>query len=360
MPTTSLNVSFPGVRGRCNWTIHPLTHCSVSIVDPVWGEEAAEGCHEDQTAVVRDRLCELGDLVGCVAEAHVVHQKLHAGARHCYATFQCVDGCAVEVVGYGGEETVLRDDGLLADVVEQEAAGAVGVLGFTRLEALLAYQSGGLVAQAACQAKVLERAACDLAEGLGVCGADNLGHVHFAQIELVRKEVEHLFAVPERVDVHEHGAACVGRIRDEDLLFGAAIELVHEPGVDGAEGEVAGFVRFAHFLLVLQQPKQLGHGGVGGDGQAADVGQLVTAGTGFELTSESGGSSVGPYDGVVERFAGLDVPDDSRFSLVGDANGFDTVFGVTVLFEDFEGALDAVLDGLDNLVWVVFVPSTSC
>lgn len=335
----------------------------MSIVDPVRGEEAAEGCHEDQTAVVGHRLGELGDLVGCMAETHVVHEEFHAGACHCYAALQSVDGCAIEVVGHGGEETVLRDDGLLADVVEQEATSAVCVLGLTRLKALLAYESSGLVAQAAREAEVLERAACDLAERLGVCGADDLGHVHFAQIELVGEEVEHLLAVLEGVDVHEHGAACVGRVRDEDLLVRPAVELVHEPGVDGAEGQVAGFVRFAHFLFVLQQPQQLGHGGVGGDGQAADICQLVTAGTRFELTGECGGSSVGPYDGIVEWLAGLDVPDDGRFSLVGDANGFDAVFGVAVLFEDFEGALNAVFNGLDNLVWIVLVPagqSQSC
>ena len=178
------------------------------------------------------------------------------------------------------------------------------------------------------------------------------------EIELViAEECDELRVVLECVDVHEHSAACVGWVRDEDFLVWAAIELVHEPGVDGAEGEVASFVRFAHFLLVLQQPEKLGHGGIGGDGQAADICQLVTAGTRFELAGECCGSSVGPYDGVVERFAGLDVPDDGRFSLVGDANGFDAVFGVAVLFEDFKGALNAVFDGLDDLVWIVFVPA---
>jgi len=88
--------------------------------------------------------------------------------------------------------------------------------------------------------------------------------------------------------------------------------------------------------------------------------QLVTAGARLELAGECCGSRVGPYDGVVERLAGLDVPDDGRFSLVGDANGFDAVLGVAVLFKDFERALDAVLDGLDNLVWIVFVPAVKC
>jgi hypothetical protein len=86
--------------------------------------------------------------------------------------------------------------------------------------------------------------------------------------------------------------------------------------------------------------------------------QLVTAWTCLEFTGECCRPRVGPYYGIVERLAGLDIPNDSGFSLVGDADCFDAVFGVTVLLEYLEGTFDAVLNRLDNLVWIVFVPTT--
>jgi hypothetical protein len=86
--------------------------------------------------------------------------------------------------------------------------------------------------------------------------------------------------------------------------------------------------------------------------------QLVTAGTCFEFTGECCRPRVGPYYGIVERLAGFDVPNDCGLSLVGDADCFDTVFGVAILLEYLEGTFDAIFDRLNNLVRIVFVPTT--
>ena len=58
------------------------------------------------------------------------------------------------------------------------------------------------------------------------------------------------------MDVHEHGAAGVGRVRDEDVLVRASVQLVDEPGIHSAEREVASFVRLADLLDIPQEPNE--------------------------------------------------------------------------------------------------------
>ena len=44
---------------------------------------------------------------------------------------------------------------------------------------------------------------------------------------------------------------------------------------------------------------------------------------GFELLTDIGGAPVLPHDGSSEWFTGRSVPENARFSLIGDANGSD-------------------------------------
>lgn len=251
---------------------------------------------------------------------------------------------------------MLGDDGLRPDVVQQETAGAVGILGGPGLEAFLPDQRGRLVAQAASDAPAFQRARFELAERMRTRGAHDLGHVHFVEVELVGEEVDQLLVVLELVDVHEHGPARVGGIGDEDVVA-HAIELVDEPGVDRAEGQSAGLVCLAHALLVLQQPQQLGDGWVGRDGQAADVGELVAAGPRLQLSRQRRSSCVCPDDGIVQRLSGLAIPAYGRLALVGDANGFYALFRVAVFLKNLYRAFDTVVYGLDNLIRVMLMPA---
>ena len=45
----------------------------------------------------------------------------------------------------------------------------------------------------------------------------------------------------------------------------------------------------------------------------------------LHLVAEAGGAAVLPDDGVADRLAGLAVPDDGGFALVGDADGGDVL-----------------------------------
>lgn len=120
------------------------------IVDPVGSEETAESGNECATTVVLDSLGEGAELRGRLHEAKVVHEELDTRSGNSNAALQGVHGLAgAKVESNGGEQTVRRNNGLRANVVQQEASSAVCVLRKTSSETLLADQSSGLVTQAA-------------------------------------------------------------------------------------------------------------------------------------------------------------------------------------------------------------------
>lgn len=90
-----------------------------------------------------------------------------------------------------------------------------------------------------------------------------------------------------------------------------------------------------------QHPEQFGGRWVCRERQAAEVHQSVGALVGLELVDDAGAASVGPDDGVVQRFARLGIPYDGCFALVGDAHGFDIREGVALRGECFAGFVDA-------------------
>jgi hypothetical protein len=80
----------------------------------------------------------------------------------------------------------------------------------------------------------------------------------------------------------------------------------------------------------------------------------------LEAADEVLGAGVGPDDGVVEGLAVVLVPDDGGLALVGDADGLDLALGVALGLKGLDGLVDARLDGRDELLGVVLVPSARC
>jgi hypothetical protein len=66
-----------------------------------------------------------------------------------------------------------------------------------------------------------------------------------------------------------------------------------------------------------------------------------------------------PDNGIVERFSGFLVPKYGGFSLIGDTNRFDAVNRMALFLESFDGSFNALFDRLNNLEWVMFMPSDS-
>ena len=171
------------------------------------------------------------------------------------------------------------------------------------------------------------------------------------------EEVDETVVVIERLETHKHRPACVGRVGYEDVLGCAAIQLVHEPGVNGAEGQVAFIVSTVHFGHILEHPEEFGARRVRGQREAAFCCELVGSRVRFEFADDGGGAGVGPDDCVVERFAGFGVPDYRCFALVCDADGFDLLYVVAFGRECFDGFLDTAGDGRNEFQRVMFVPA---
>ena len=79
----------------------------------------------------------------------------------------------------------------------------------------------------------------------------------------------------------------------------------------------------ARAVDVVEQPRDLRAGEVGGERQAGDVAQPVDALVAGQLAHEPAGAGVLPDDRVVDRLAGLAVPHHGRLALVGDADRLD-------------------------------------
>ena len=102
-------------------------------------------------------------------------------------------------------------------------------------------------------------------------------------------------------------------------------QLPDEPGVHGAERQLAGVGARARARHVVENPADLARGKIGVDEQAGLRLNRVAGAVGLQPLAVVGGAAVLPDDGVVHRLAGLAVPDDRRLALVGDADGGDVL-----------------------------------
>ncbi len=207
---------------------------------------------------------------------------------------------------------LLRDLGVGADVHEGEAAGAVGGLGGAGLEAGLAEEGCLLVAGDAGDGDAFEAFDSCFAEVAG--GGHDLGQ-HGGRDA---KQSEQLRVPGALEDVEEHGAGGVGHVGNV-----AAGELVHEPGIDGAESEATGLGGGAGAFDVVEEPGELGGREVGVDEEAGAGANRGFGALGRELAAVLRRAPVLPDDGVVDGAAGLAVPEQGSLALVCDADGVD-------------------------------------
>ncbi|MCY1401922.1 hypothetical protein D9M71_170490 [compost metagenome] len=197
---------------------------------------------------------------------------------------------------------------LVARVHQQEAAGAVGILGLARLNAHLAEQCRLLVAG-------------DTGNGNAALGVA----VHFRRWAHLRQhlprdaqDLQQLVVPLQAVDVEHQRARSVGVVGDVNL---ATRKLPDQPGVDGAEQQFATLGAFTGALDIVEDPLQLGAGEIRVGDQAGGVADVVFQAVTLELLANVHAAPALPDDGIVDRLAGLPVPHHGGFALVGDANG---------------------------------------
>ena len=112
-----------------------------------------------------------------------------------------------------------------------------------------------------------------------------------------------------------------------------ARKVPNEPGVHGAENELALFRPGPRALHVIQYPAYLGAGEIGVYEQAGLVAYIGADALRRQLVAEGRRPPALPHDGVIDRFACCAVPNDAGLALVRDADGRDVLRRDAALFK---------------------------
>ncbi|MNS44991.1 hypothetical protein D3C72_774490 [compost metagenome] len=289
-------------------------HGAASIGIPVGGAQAHEGRYQVDAVGIAHLAREVVGVAGIVDDLQLVTQPLDGGAAHEHRTLEGIVHFPFRADGDRGQQAVAGANRLGAGVHQQEAAGAIGVLGHALLEAELAEQGGLLVTGDAGDGDAGAAATGGVAIDLG--GGFDLGQHGGGDAQLV----QHPLVPLQIADVVEHGARRVGRVGDVHLAVG---HLPHQPGVYGAEQQLAVHRLLAGPFHVVQDPLHLGAGEVGVQHQAGVLAHVLFQAAGLELFTDGRGAAALPDDGVVDGLAGGLFPDNGGFTLVGDADGGD-------------------------------------
>ena len=244
----------------------------------------------------------------------LVPQPLDGAAAVKDAALQRVGDGIVDAPRHGGHQTRAAADGSAAHVHQRKAAGAVGVLGITRMETGLAEEGRLLVARRAAHRHAGERLQA------GDARLHRAVHLRIADApgQHAHGDAQHAaqLRVPtELVDIEQHGAAGVGIVGD----VGAG-QLPDKPRLHRAEQQLALLRLLPCAGNVVQYPTDLGGGEIGVDQKAGGGLDAFAETTALQLLAQLRRAAALPHDGVVDRHAGIFVPDDGGLPLVGDAD----------------------------------------
>ena len=256
-------------------------------------------------------------------QAQAVPEPLHDRPGHEDAALEGIVHAVADLPGHGGDQPVLGEDGFVAAVHQQEAAGAVGILDRALLDAHLAEQGGLLVAD---HARDRDAVAADDRLAVLLAAAADLRQHRGGDAE----EFEQVGVPVQRIDIEQHGPRGVGHVRGVDTAAG---QVPDQPGVHRAEAEAARLGLPAGPGDVLQDPVDLGRAEIGVDDQPRLLPDLLLKAALLEAVAIPGSAAVLPHDGVADGPAGRGVPHDGGLALVGDA-------------ERHDGAVLHVRDGL--------------
>ena len=241
-----------------------------------------------------------------------IAQPLHRGAGDEDAALQRIGALALELIGDGGEQPIVRMHGDAAGIQDGEAARAVGRLDHAGLDAGLAHRRRLLVAR---HAEHRHRRA----QHVGRRDAELAGAIHDLGQHLQRhaQKLGHVGIPGALADIEQQRAAGVGGVAGMHL---AARQPPQQEALDRARGQRALVGGGAAARHVLQDPGDLGAGEIGIEQQAGLVRHHLLVPGLLQVTAEPGGTAVLPDDGVVHRLAGRAIPHHGRLALVGDAD----------------------------------------
>ena len=185
-----------------------------------------------------------------------------------------------------------------AGVHQEEAAGAVGILGFARLEAGLAEKRRLLIAEDSRDWNILNR--------WNLCGPINFATGTNLREDVLRNsEGAQDVVVPcESFDIEQLRAACVCHVGDVDAALRAAGEFPNEIGVHVSEEHLACFGPFTHSGDVIKNPAYLQAAEISRERKAAFLAEAVLAAVSRKLGNVICDARVLPDQSIVNWFAG--------------------------------------------------------
>ena len=269
--------------------------------------------HEVDSGVVGHLAGALLRFGGVVEDAQAVAQPLHGRARRKDRALQGVRRAAARVAGQRGEQPVLGRDHLLAGMQQQKGPGAVRHLGQAGPDAALSEEGGLLVSHHARNRNLRPKVRGARHPEVARAGA-HLGQDARRDFEQVGER-----RIPGlAVQVVEEGARGVGVVRG---VHRTARQPRHQPGVDGARGQVAGFRCRAQLRALAKEPGQLGAREVGIQNQSRPPAHLVLVAAAAKFRADRRRAAVLPDDGPAHRLERRAVPQHHRLALVRDADG---------------------------------------
>ena len=134
----------------------------------------------------------------------------------------------------------------------------------------------------------------------------------------------------------------------------SACQFPDQPAIDSPKEEIVFFSFFPGAFYVVQDPFDFRTREISVDDQARLVAEFIDQAAGLEVFANRGGLAGLPNDGVVHRIACILIPDDGRFTLVGDANSRDFAGRHIGLCQGFTHDFN---HAVENFIGIVFDPA---
>ena len=282
---------------------------------PVRSAQAYECRYYINTAVVLNLLGHPLGIRGRIYHADAVTEPLDSGTGYEDGTFESVFNFAVKPPGNGRYKAVLGFMDFRTRVHEHEAAGTVGILSHARLEAVLTKESRLLVTGSAGNGN---RCAEDGRNGFAVYAGRRF---NFRQHALRNIEIAEECVIPfQLIDVVEHGTGSVGIIRHMSL---AAREFPNQPCINRTEEQIALFCLFTGTFNFIENPFDFRCGEISINQKTSLVLDLIHKALFLQVLSNRRRLTGLPNDGIVHRTTRVLIPDNCRFTLVGDTDSRD-------------------------------------
>ena len=262
-------------------------------------------------------------------ETKLVAQPLNGAAGVEHAAFEGIGGLAVNGPRNTRDQTADAAHGLAAGVHEREAARTIGVLRLTRLDARLTEQRSRLVAGAAADGHALER--LQTGQPGRHLSIDHRGrHRRRQHAHRDAQTLAELLIPAQTVNIKQHRTRAVGIVRH---VRASAGEVPDEPRVHIAEQQVAALGALSCTRDIVQDPLDLRAGEISIDEQPGLLLHVITESVRHQLVADGRRAAALPDDCIIDRSAGVLVPDDGRLALVRDADAGDVRRRQAALFK---------------------------